>query len=284
MSPGFHLDLARGRRLLLVHLAELDDVERPGLRPPPRRDDRPLRRQPDEPSPMLCGGSSPTSASPCFGTSPGYLEASQRADLEPGRDLDLSALRLIGVTGSVLPAARQRRGSASTSARSVQVGSMSGGTDIVGHLRRQRTDDPGLATARSARRHSGWRLRVLGRRRTNRSPRARPGELVITGPDAVDAAALLGRRRRQRLYDDVLRRAFPGVWRQGDLDRCITDRGTVVIHGRSDSTLNRHGVRVGSAEIYEAVASPCRRSADALVVGVEQPDGGYWMPVVRRAA
>jgi acetoacetyl-CoA synthetase len=70
---------------------------------------------------------------------------------------------------------------------------------------------------------------------------------------------------------------FPGVWRQGD-SITITERGTVVIHGRSDSTLNRNGVRLGSAEIYQAVES-LTEVEDSLVVGVEQPDGGYWMPM-----
>jgi acyl-coenzyme A synthetase/AMP-(fatty) acid ligase len=63
----------------------------------------------------------------------------------------------------------------------------------------------------------------------------------------------------------------------------ITARGTSVVHGRSDSTLNRHGVRMGSADIYAAVeAMP--EVAEALVLGVEQPDGGYWLPLFVRLA
>jgi acetoacetyl-CoA synthetase len=58
----------------------------------------------------------------------------------------------------------------------------------------------------------------------------------------------------------------------------MTERGTIVILGRSDATINRHGVRLGSAEIYEAL-SGMPQVEDSLVVGVEEPDGGYWMPL-----
>ena len=65
----------------------------------------------------------------------------------------------------------------------------------------------------------------------------------------------------------------------GDTDWVtITDRGSMIMHGRSDSTLNRHGVRLGSAEIYEALQS-VPQILDALIVGVDEPGGGYWMPL-----
>jgi acetoacetyl-CoA synthetase len=67
------------------------------------------------------------------------------------------------------------------------------------------------------------------------------------------------------------------VWRQGDWIT-ISDRGTLVVSGRSDATLNRGGVRLGSAEIYGAVER-LPEVLDSLVVGLEQPDGGYYMPL-----
>ena len=70
---------------------------------------------------------------------------------------------------------------------------------------------------------------------------------------------------------------YPHAWRQGDWIT-ITDRGTVVIHGRSDSTLNRHGVRMGSADIYAAVDT-VDGIVESLVIGAEQTDGSYWMPL-----
>jgi acetoacetyl-CoA synthetase len=70
---------------------------------------------------------------------------------------------------------------------------------------------------------------------------------------------------------------FPGTWRHGDWIT-ITERGTVVIHGRSDSTLNRQGVRMGSADIYEVVER-LPQIKESLVIGLEEQNGGYWMPL-----
>ena len=78
-------------------------------------------------------------------------------------------------------------------------------------------------------------------------------------------------------YHDSYFDMYPGVWRHGDWIT-LTARGTVVIHGRSDSTLNRQGVRMGSADIYEAVER-LPEIRESLVIGVEEPDGGYWMPL-----
>jgi acetoacetyl-CoA synthetase len=78
-------------------------------------------------------------------------------------------------------------------------------------------------------------------------------------------------------YHDAYFDMFPGVWRHGDWIT-ITDHGSVVIHGRSDATLNRKGIRMGSGDIYEPVeALPEVR--EALVLGIERPDGDYWMPL-----
>jgi acetoacetyl-CoA synthetase len=81
-----------------------------------------------------------------------------------------------------------------------------------------------------------------------------------------------GSRLRGSYFD-----TFPGVWRHGDWIT-ITERGSVIMHGRSDATLNRNGVRMGSADIYQVVER-LPEVAESLVVGVEQPDGGYWMPL-----
>ena len=89
------------------------------------------------------------------------------------------------------------------------------------------------------------------------------GELVITGADAVDADPPLGRRGRLALPRELLRHV-PGVWRHGDWIE-ITERGTAIITGRSDATINRGGIRMGTAEIYRAVLS-LDEVVDALVV------------------
>jgi len=102
------------------------------------------------------------------------------------------------------------------------------------------------------------------------------GELVITQPMPSMPVYFWndedGSRYRAAYFDK-----YPGVWCHGDWIT-ITDRGSVVVHGRSDATLNRLGVRMGSAEIYNAVEG-MPEVRDCLVVGVEQDDGGYWMPL-----
>lgn len=80
-----------------------------------------------------------------------------------------------------------------------------------------------------------------------------------------------------RRYHDTYFDLFPGVWRQGDWAVLFDDRSLAIL-GRSDSTLNRAGVRLGSAEIY-AVVEQHPDVADSLVVGVELPDGDYYMPL-----
>jgi acetoacetyl-CoA synthetase len=102
------------------------------------------------------------------------------------------------------------------------------------------------------------------------------GEFVLTAPLPSMPLALWGdpdmSRYRESYFD-----TFPGVWRQGDWIT-IDDDGSVIVHGRSDATLNKGGVRMGSAEIY-AVVERLTEVADSLVVGLERPDGSYYMPL-----
>ncbi|MBV9281588.1 MAG: acetoacetate--CoA ligase, partial [Chloroflexi bacterium] len=81
-----------------------------------------------------------------------------------------------------------------------------------------------------------------------------------------------GKRYRESYFD-----MYPGVWRHGDWIK-VTPRGGGVIYGRSDSTLNRQGVRMGSSEIYSAVED-LPEIVDSLIIGVERPGGGYYMPL-----
>lgn len=78
-------------------------------------------------------------------------------------------------------------------------------------------------------------------------------------------------------YRDACFSTCPGVWRHGDWIT-LTSHGSLIVHGRSDSTLNRNGVRLGSADIQGVVERP-PEITEALVIGVEEPDGGYWMPL-----
>jgi acetoacetyl-CoA synthetase len=103
-----------------------------------------------------------------------------------------------------------------------------------------------------------------------------PGELVVT--QAMPSMPLFlwgdtdGSRYRSSYFD-----RWPGIWRHGDLAQ-VNRGGGCFVFGRSDATLNRHGVRIGSAEIYRTMDGITGVS-DSLVVCIEQPDGGYYMPL-----
>ena len=102
------------------------------------------------------------------------------------------------------------------------------------------------------------------------------GELVITEPMPSMPLRFWNDPEDTR-YREAYFEPWPGVWRHGDWLE-ITERGTCLITGRSDSTLNRGGVRMGTADIYAAVEG-IPAVVDCVVLGVEQPGGGYWMPL-----
>src|SRR5690606_19923809 len=97
------------------------------------------------------------------------------------------------------------------------------------------------------------------------------GELVVTRPAPSMPLYFWGDADGSRLRDSYFS-VYPGVWRHGDWIE-ITERGTAIIYGRSDSTINRGGVRMGTSEIYRSVLAR-EEVLDALVVDVPQPDGG----------
>jgi acetoacetyl-CoA synthetase len=207
-----------------------------------------------------------------LGTSAGYLSACQKAGIRPRDDHDLSALRVLGSTGSPLPTAAYTWVYDAVGTE-LQLSSASGGTDVAtgfigsspllpvtaGELQR-----PMLAVAAAAWDEDG--RPVVGEL----------GELVITEPMPSMPLSFWndpgGSRYREAYFEP-----WPGVWRHGDWLE-ITERGTCLITGRSDSTLNRGGVRMGTADIYAAVES-IPAVVDCVVLGVELPDGGYWMPL-----
>jgi acetoacetyl-CoA synthetase len=102
------------------------------------------------------------------------------------------------------------------------------------------------------------------------------GELVITAPMPSMPLYFWNDPGNQRYLDSYFD-MFPGVWRHGDWIK-ITRRGGGVIYGRSDSTLNRAGIRIGTSEIYRAVEE-LSEVLDSLVIGLERPNGGYYLPL-----
>jgi acetoacetyl-CoA synthetase len=207
-----------------------------------------------------------------LGTSPGYVLGCAKAGAVPRTEHDLSALRTVGITGSSLPPSSSLWLRDNVGER-VQVASISGGTDVVsafiGGVRTVpvwpgELSAPYLGVALDAWDESG------------KPVRGEVGELVITKPMPSMPVAFWNDADGSR-YRSAYFEMFPGVWRHGDWIT-ITGHGSIIVHGRSDSTLNRHGIRMGSADIYQAVER-LPEIAEALVIGAEQPDGGYWMPL-----
>ena len=205
-----------------------------------------------------------------LGLGAAYVHACLRADLRPGRDLDLSRLRTVSVTGSPLSADGYRW--IYDEIGSVWLTSVSGGTDVAGiflggaptqPVRLGRLQMPALGVAAAAWDEAGQP--VLNT----------PGELVITNPMPSMPLYFWNDADGSR-YRDAYFSVYPGVWRHGDLVEFAAD-GSSAIVGRSDSTLNRNGIRMGPADLY-AVVEAMPEVREAMVVGVDE-DGGYYMPL-----
>ncbi|PKT68498.1 acetoacetate--CoA ligase [Streptomyces populi] len=207
-----------------------------------------------------------------LGLGAAYLTAAEKADSRPADTFGLGRLRTVLQTGSTLPPGtwhwvhdRLTPG--------VRLQSICGGTDVCSVL----AGSTPLLPVRAGR----IQAPALGVALASWDPEGRPltgeqGELVVTAPLPSMPLHFVGdpdgARYRASYFD-----TYPGVWRHGDWVTVDADL-SVVVAGRSDSTLNRSGVRMGSADIY-AVVDQLPGIADSLVIGVEQPDGGYFMPL-----
>jgi len=180
-----------------------------------------------------------------FGTSAPYISACRKAGLTPA-ELDLTSIGTIGSTGSPLYSEdfdwiHDRVGA------HIQIASISGGTDICTGLVGAAPTVPVWKGEISCR---ALGARVEAFSRTGESLTNEVGELVVTAPMPSMPVFFWG-DDGTRLHDSYFA-DYPGVWRHGDWIR-ITTRGSCVIEGRSDATLNRGGVRMGTAEFYRVV-------------------------------
>jgi acetoacetyl-CoA synthetase len=206
-----------------------------------------------------------------FGTSAAYIAACMKAGVEPGAGRDLSALGAVGSTGSPL-SPEGFRWVYDHVGEDTWLFSTSGGTDLCTAFVGGCPIVPvyeGELQARS-----------LGASVEAWDPDGKPligevGELVITEPMPSMPLYLWndpdGERYRESYFD-----MYPGIWRHGDWIE-ITERGTAIITGRSDSTINRGGIRMGTAEIYRAVLA-IDEVTDALVVDISR-EGEDYMPL-----
>jgi acetoacetyl-CoA synthetase len=195
----------------------------------------------------------------CFGTSAAYIAACMKAGVSPAAGRDLSALRSIGSTGS--PLSPEGFGWVYDHVGAgTWLFSMSGGTDVctafVGGV-------PTLPVYAGELQARALGAKVEAFDESGRSLVDRVGELVLTEPLPSMPVFLWGDEDGSR-YRESYFEMFPGVWRHGDWIE-ITSRGTAIISGRSDSTINRGGVRIGTSEIYRAVLA-VPEVLDALVL------------------
>jgi acetoacetyl-CoA synthetase len=207
-----------------------------------------------------------------FGTSAGYLGACAKAGAEPGRRHDLRTLRSICYTGSPL-APELWAWSYRHVADDVWFSAVSGGTDVCGPF------VGGVPTlpVRAGR----FQCRCLGASveafdEAGRSVVDQVGELVVTRPMPSMPLYLWNDASGERYRESYFAR-YPGVWRHGDWIK-ITSEGEAVIYGRSDATLNRMGVRIGSAEIYRVVED-LPEVVDSLVVDLTALGREGFMPL-----
>ena len=207
-----------------------------------------------------------------FGTSAAFINACMKAGIAPGTDFDLAAIRAVGSTGSPLTAEGFRWIYAQVNSR-LALESLSGGTDLctafVGGVRIQPIYEGEIQGA------------ALGAAVAAFNEAGEPvidevGELVITRP--MPSMPLYfwndpGMVRYRESYFEM----YPGIWRHGDWIE-FNARGGCVIYGRSDATINRQGVRMGTSEIYRVVEA-LPEVADALVVDLELLGRESFMPL-----
>jgi acetoacetyl-CoA synthetase len=208
----------------------------------------------------------------CFGTSAAYISACMKSGVAPAEGRDLSRLRAVGSTGSPLSPdgfrwVYEHVGS------DTWLFSTSGGTDVVSAFVGGVPTLPvyeGELQARSL----GAAIEAWDE--DGRSVIGEVGELVITQPLPSMPVYFWNDPEGERLRDSYFS-VYPGVWRHGDWIE-ITPRGTAIITGRSDSTINRGGVRMGTAEIYSAVLA-LDQVRDALVVDIPREGEENWLPL-----
>ncbi len=182
-----------------------------------------------------------------FGTSAKYLDALEKSGLKPKEAYDLRHLRVVTSTGS--PLVSERFDFVYTAIKSdLQLSSISGGTDIMGCFV---LGNPALPVWRGEIQCKGLGLAVDVWDDEGRPIRERKGELVCTRPFPSMPIGFLNDPDGKK-YQAAYFERFPGVWCHGDFCEVTTHDG-LIIHGRSDATLNPGGVRIGTAEIYRQV-------------------------------
>lgn len=207
-----------------------------------------------------------------FGISAAYINALSKTDSRPGERFDLSALHSMGVSGSPL-SAEGFEWIYEAVKKDIWLGSVSGGTDVcsgfVGGV-------PTLPVRAGEIQARFMGCAAYAYNEQGEEVVGEVGELVITKPMPSMPIYFWNDPDNERYlesYFDV----FPGVWRHGDYIEFL-ENGSCIISGRSDSTLNRSGIRIGTAEIYR-VLDKLEAIQDSLIVNLDLPGGNFFMPL-----
>lgn len=207
-----------------------------------------------------------------FGTSAAYLMACKKGGLIPGKENDLQHLKSIGSTGSPLPIAGFNWCYENIN-KDLWLNSVSGGTDIcsvfTGGL-------PSLSVYPGEIQCRSLAAKVESFDEEGIAHINKVGEMVISEPMPSMPIYFWNDDSMQRYFDSYFD-YYPNKWRHGDWIE-ITKRGGAIISGRSDSTLNRGGIRIGTAEIYSALGK-LPEIKDSLIIGLERKEGEYFMPL-----
>ncbi len=207
-----------------------------------------------------------------LGASPTYVEQMARAGIVPRERYDLSHLRSISLAGSPATPACMAWFYSNVK-QDLWVANGSGGTDcctgFVGGV-------PTLPVYAGEIQAPSLGVAVKAFNERGEAVTDEVGELVLTEPLPSMPVRFWNdpdnRRYRESYFEE-----FPGIWRHGDFFR-VNARGGCFVLGRSDATLNRYGVRIGTAEIYRTLAT-LPEVEDSLIVNLDLPDGGFFMPL-----
>jgi acetoacetyl-CoA synthetase len=208
-----------------------------------------------------------------FGTSAPFLIACQKKELNPKEDFDLSSLRSVSSTGAPLPP-ESFEWVYSHIKENVWLCSMSGGTDVCTAFIGGCPFEP-VYVGEIQSRALGCKL--LSFNELGDEVIDEVGEMVITEAMPSMPIYFWNDPDNQRYLASYFEMYPGGIWRHGDWVR-ITSRGSIVIYGRSDATLNRHGIRIGTSEIYRAV-DKIKEIKDSLIINLELSGGRHYMPL-----
>ncbi|SFQ29949.1 acetoacetate--CoA ligase [Pseudomonas borbori] len=208
-----------------------------------------------------------------FGAGAAFYASCLKADINPNALADLSALKTVGSTGSPLASDCYDWIQQNVGYGDIWLAPMSGGTDLAGPF------IGGIPTLPVYR--GEMQCRVLGAAVHAFNDAGEPvidevGELVCTEPMPCMPLFFWNDSDNQRYLDSYFD-TFPGVWRHGDWMK-VTEHGGVIIYGRSDATINRHGIRMGTSELYQAVEA-LPQVLDSMVVDLEFLGKPSYMPL-----